>query len=107
MRQSIIYEVSIHYLGSVNEVRKREPFIVYFSNLKRAIECVQSNLAINGWEQRKVNYTAVYRMIKLRNKFVCDFDAMKTKFFQVIITTKILNPKLTTLGIDEYPTVKH
>lgn len=107
MRQAIIYEVTIQYIGSLNDVRKREPFIVYFSNLKRAIECVQTNLAINGWEQKKVNYTAVYRTLKIKNKFVCDFDAMKTKFFQVIIVSKTLNPKLTTLGIDEYPTVKH
>jgi hypothetical protein len=106
MRQSIIYEVSINYIGSLNEVRKREPFVVYFSNLKRAIECVQTNLALNGWEQKKVNYTAVYRTLKVKNKFVCDFDAMKVKFFQVTITTKILNPLLTTLGIDEFPTTK-
>lgn len=103
MRQAIIYEVTIHYIGSLNDVRKREPFTVYFSNLKRAIECVQTNLAINGWEQKKVNYTAVYRTLKIKNKFVCDFDAMKTKFFQVIICPKTINPKLTTLGIDEYP----
>lgn len=107
MRQSIIYEVTIQYIGSLNDVRKREPFIVYFSNLKRAIECVQTNLAINGWEQKKVNYTAVYRTLKIKNKFVCDFDALKIKFFQVIIVSKTLNPKLTTLGIDEYPVVRH
>lgn len=53
MRQSTIYEVTINYMGAMNEVRKREPFIVYFSNLKRAIESVQSNLALNGWEQKK------------------------------------------------------
>jgi hypothetical protein len=106
MRQSIIYEVTINYIGSLSEVRKREPFVVYFSNLKRAIECIQSNLAVNGWEQKKVNYTAVYRTLKVKNKFVCDFDAMKVKFFQVMITTKNLNPLLTTLGIDEFPTIK-
>ena len=106
MRQSIIYEVSINYIGSLNDVRKRESFVVYFSNLKRAIECLQTNLAVSGWEQKKVNYTAVYRTLKVKNKFVCDFDAMKVKLFQVTITTKTLNPLLTTLGIDEFPTVK-
>ena len=106
MRQSIIYEVSINYIGSLNEVRKREPFVVYFSNLKRAIECLQTNLALNGWEQKKVNYTAVYRTLKTKDRFVCDFDAMKVKFFQVKITTKTLNPLLTTLGIDEFPSLK-
>lgn len=106
MRQAIIYEVTIQYIGSLNDVRKREPFVVYFSNLKRAIECVQTNLAINGWEQKKVNYTAVYRTLKIKNKFVCDFDAMKTKFFQVIIVPRTINPKLTTLGIDEHPTAR-
>ena len=106
MRQSIIYEVSINYIGSLNEVRRREPFVVYFSNLKRAIECLQTNLALNGWEQKKVNYTAVYRTLKTKNKFVCDFDTMKVKFFQVKIITKTLNPLLTTLGIDEFPSLK-
>ena len=106
MRQSIIYEVTINYIGSLSEVRKREPFMVYFSNLKRAIECVQSNLALNGWEQKKVNYTAVYRTLKIKHKFICDFDTMKVKFFQVIISKKTLNPLLTTLGIDEFPTLK-
>jgi len=106
MRQSIIYEITINYIGSLSEIRNREPFVVYFSNLKRAIECIQSNLAVNGWEQKKVNYTTVYRTLKVKNKFVCDFDATKVKFFQVIITTKNLNPLLTTLGIDEFPTTK-
>lgn len=105
MRQSIIYEVSINYIGSLNEVRRREPFIVYFSNLKRAIECLQTNLAINGWEQKKVNYTAVYRTLKIKEKFVCDYDVKRIKFFQVIISKKTLNPLLTTLGIDENPAV--
>jgi hypothetical protein len=105
MRQSIIYEISVHYIGSLAEVRKREPFVVYFSNLKRAIECLQSNLAINGWEQKKINYTAVYRTFKIKDKFVCDYDVKRVKFFQVVITKKILNPLLTNLGIDENPSL--
>jgi hypothetical protein len=103
MRQSIIYEVCINYISSANEVRKREPFVVYFSNLKRAIEALQTNLAVNGWEQKKVNYTAVYRMLKIKDKFVCDFDVAKVKFFQVVIFKKTLNPRLSTMGIDEHP----
>ncbi len=103
MRQSIIYEVNINYISSANDVRKREPYIVYFSNLKRAIEALQSNLAINGWEQKKVNYTAVYRTLKIKEKFVCDFDVAKVKFFQVVIHRKTLNPRLSTMGIDEHP----
>ncbi len=69
MRQSIIYEVTINYIGSLSEVRKREPFVVYFSNLKRAIECVQSNLAVPGWLQKEETYTAVYLTLKVKKKF--------------------------------------
>jgi hypothetical protein len=107
MRQSIIYQISINYIGSLNDVRSRNSFVVYYSNLKKAVESLQSNLAINGWEQKKVNYTAVYRTLKIKEKFVCDFDVMRSKFFQVTITKKILNPQLTTLGIDEHPTLKN
>lgn len=103
MRESTIYEVSINYISSANELRRREPFVVYFSNLKRAIEALQNNLAINGWEQKKVNYTAVYRTLKIKEKFVCDFDVAKVKFFQVVICKKTLNPRLSTMGIDEHP----
>jgi hypothetical protein len=103
MHQSIIYELSINYISSANQVRKREPFVVYFSNLKRTIEAIQSNLALSGWEQKKVNYMAVYRTLKIKDKFVCDFDVSKVKFFQVVIHKRILNPRLSTLGIDEHP----
>ncbi|MFN3848684.1 MAG: hypothetical protein ACK4NY_04615 [Spirosomataceae bacterium] len=106
MRQSIIYEVSVNYIGTLNEVRKREPFVVYFSNLKRAIEALQTNLAINGWEQKKVNYTAVYRTLKIKEKFVCDYDVARVKFFQITISKKTLNPHFSTMGIDEHPQAK-
>ncbi len=106
MRQSVIYEIKIEYIGSISELRKRENFVVYFSNLKRAVESVQSNLALNGWEQKNVNYSAVYRSMKQKGKFSAEFSEQKVKFFKVHICTKILNPILNTLGIDEHPSLK-
>ncbi len=106
MRQSIIYEIKIEYIGAISELRKRENFVVYFSNLKRAIEAVQSNLALNGWEQKNLNYSAVYRAMKQKGKFVAEFSEQKLKFFKIHISAKTLNPLLNTLGIDEHPSLK-
>ena len=98
----IIYEVTVQYIGSLSTIRQREPFIVYFSNLKKAIETIVSHLAMNGWPI-KVNYSAVYRSIKQRGTYHCDFDVAGAKVFRVRITPRTLNPVLTTLGIDEKP----
>jgi hypothetical protein len=106
MRTSIIYEVAVHHIGALNTLRKRESSFVYFSNLKRAIECVQTTLAVNGWSLKKINYTAVYRTFKIREKFICEYDFAGAKVFQIVITKRTLNPVLTTLGIDEMPLMR-
>ncbi|MFN4144939.1 MAG: hypothetical protein ACK4GN_03880 [Runella sp.] len=102
MRQSTIYEVKTSYIGSLNALREREPFVVYFSNLKKAIESISTQLAVNGWPV-KINYSAVYRSLKAKGKYVCDFDVGGLKVFSLVLTPKTLNPHLSTLGIDEMP----
>jgi hypothetical protein len=97
-----IYEVTTQSVGSINTLRKREPFVVYFSNLTKAVDAVTTHLALNGWPP-SVNYTAVYRSLKLRGVYHCDFDVAGTKVLRVSIITRVLNPVLTTLGIDEKP----
>jgi hypothetical protein len=103
MKQQPIYEVKVQYIGSLNELRQREPFVVYFSNLRKTIENVSLQLALNGWPA-KINYSAVYRSLQAKDKYWCDFEVANHKVFRVMITTKLLNPKLSTLGIDEMPT---
>ena len=106
MRTSIVYEIAVHHIGALSAIRKRDSSFAYFSNLKRAIECVETTLAVNGWTMKKINYTAVYRTLKIKEKFVCDFDFAGAKMFQIVISKRVLNPALTTLGIDEMPMIK-
>jgi len=97
-----IYEVTVQYVGSLNTLRQREPFTVYYSNLKKAVEAIIAQLVLNDWPA-KVNYTAVYRALKQRGSYFCDFDLAGAKVFRIRITPCTLNPVLTTLGIDEKP----
>jgi hypothetical protein len=99
----VIYEVTVQYIGSLNTIRQREPFTVYFSNLKKAVESIINHLALNGWPIT-VNYTAVYRSLKQRGNYHCDFDVAGARVFRIRIIPQILNPVLTTMGIDEKPT---
>ncbi|MEZ4902075.1 MAG: hypothetical protein R2822_10135 [Spirosomataceae bacterium] len=102
MNQQIIYEVHITYIGSLAALRQREPFVAYFSNLKKTIENLNAQLALNGWTI-KVNYSAVYRSLKIKEKYSCDYDVAGHKVFKITISPRMLNPILSTLGIDEMP----
>ncbi|MFN8343858.1 MAG: hypothetical protein U0X91_02580 [Spirosomataceae bacterium] len=106
MTQQTIYEVQIIYIGTLGALRQREPFVAYFSNLKKTIENLTAQLALNGWPL-KINYSAVYRSLKAKQKYVCDFDVAGHKVFKIQITPKVLNPTLTTLGIDEMPLISN
>ena len=102
MKQQAIYEVSVISIGSLNAVRQKETVYSYFSNLSKCLDLLKTSLAINGWES-KINYTAVYRSIKEKGKFVAEFSLAGNKIFKVTITTKTINPALTMLGIEEKP----
>jgi hypothetical protein len=103
MKPSIIYKVEISYVQTLLRVKSSEAVVTYFSNLKRTIEALQASLLINGWGVEKVNYTAVYRSLKSRDKFVAEFYLKGVKFFKIHISTQVLNPSLTTLGIEPKP----
>lgn len=105
MKQQTIYELAIIPTGSLNSIRSKEPHFVFFSNLKKTLENLAAALALNGWPQ-KINYSAVYRSLKDRGKYFIEFDVAGNKVFRVVITPKILNPVLPTLGIEEMPLVK-
>lgn len=98
----IIYEVTVQHVGSLNTLRQREPTIIFFSNLRKAVDAITAELVLNNWPQ-KVNYTAVYRGVKQRGFYSCDFDVAGTRVFRIKVVTQVLNPALPRLGIDENP----
>jgi hypothetical protein len=97
-----IYQVSVQAVGPINALRKREPFVVFFSNLSRAVSTLTGQLALNGWPA-EVNYTAVYRSLKLRGVYHHEFAVGGVNMLRISIMPQTLNPTLTTLGIDEKP----
>ena len=98
----IIYEVTIQHVGSLNAIRQRESTVTFFSNLRKAVDAITAELALNNWPQR-INYTAVYRGVKQRGFYSCDFDVAGTRVFRVKVVPQVLNPALPRLGIDENP----
>lgn len=102
MRQQLIYEVNLVSTGSINELRKRMPSAVFFSNLKKTIESVSDELRLNGWDV-SFNYTSVYRSIKSRGKFFVDYEIAGNRVFRIVIQTRYLNPVLPQLGVEEKP----
>lgn len=102
MKRTCIYELAVVATGTLNTIRQRETHCSYFSNLKKTVECLISVLAINGWPVT-INYSAVYRSLQSRGKYTRDFDVGGNKVFKVIISSKVLNPVLTTLDVEEMP----
>ena len=98
----VIYEVTIQHVGSLSTLRQREPIIIFFSNLRKAVDAITAELALNNWPPR-INYTAVYRGVKERAFYSCDFNVAGTRIFKIKVTPRILNPALPRLGIDENP----
>ena len=98
----VIYEVSIQSVGSLTTLRHREPTITFFSNLRKAVDAITAELALNNWPPI-VNYTAVYRGVKQRGHYGCDFDVAGTRVFRIKVVPRLLNPALPRLGIDENP----
>ncbi len=98
----VIYEVTISHVGSLTALRQREPTVIFFSNLRKAVDAITAELAINNWPPR-VNYTAVYRGVKQRGFYGCDFNVAGTRVFRIKVVPCILNPALPRLGIDENP----
>jgi hypothetical protein len=106
MKQQVIYQVEIIPIGTINDLRKKETFSVFFSNLSKTIENLQNQLALNGWELNGLNYSAVYRHLQIKDKFWLDYNIASNKVFRVQITKHILNPVITTMGIEEKPILK-
>ncbi len=98
----IIYEVVIQSVGSLNTIRERPATVVFFPNLRKAVDAITAELAFNNWPH-KVNYTAVYRGVKQRGFYSCDFDVAGTRVFRIKVIPQVLNPALPRLGIDENP----
>lgn len=103
MKQSTIYKITVSQKSSALYIRESEPIMTYYSNLKRTVEAIQTALLTQGWDSGRVNYSAVYRALKERGKYVENFSAEGTKFFQLTIDKVVLNSPFTTLGIEVSP----
>lgn len=101
-RQQPIYEVKIELLVRSDPFHSPEPSYTYFSNLKRAIDTIHIVLSTQGWPVT-ISYSSVYRDLQLRNSYTQQFNVENVRYFQLTITKRIINPHLTTLGIDEMP----
>jgi hypothetical protein len=104
VNQQPIYELALHLAPASPELRRAEPSVVYFSNLKKTVEFAQAVLVLHGWEAR-LNYTAVYRGLKLRDRFAKEFSAEGVVFFRLVISRKILNPVLPALEMPDFPKI--
>ena len=102
MKQQTIYEIAVISIGSLNTVREKEPVLDYFSNLSKCLDQVAGALAVHGWSS-KINYTAVYRALKAKGRFVAEFSVAGNKIFKIVITPRLINPAISTLGIEDKP----
>ena len=105
MKQQTIDEVAVISIGSLNAVRTKDPVLNYFSNLQKCLDHLLGALAVHGWES-KMNYTAVYRNLKAKGKYVAEFSFAGNKIFKIVITARTINPSISTLGIEDKPDSK-
>lgn len=103
MQQRTIYKITVSYLNSTFYLRQSEPVATYYSNLKRTVEAIQTTLVVQGWDESRVNYSAVYRALNERGKYVESFNAEGVRFFKITIEKIPLNPAFSNLGIDIHP----
>lgn len=101
-RQQPIYEVCIVPLVKANPFEIPGESRTYFSNLKKAIDTLHTALGAQGWPST-ISYSSVYRDMKSREFFTHSFVVEGVRYFELRITRRIINPHLTTLGIDEMP----
>ena len=102
-RQQTIYEVVIKPLVQANPFGSSQESVTYFSNLNKAVDTLHTALGAQGWPS-SVSYSSIYRRLKENGRFSHVFMVEGVRYFQLQITTRLLNPHLTTLGIDEMPT---
>jgi hypothetical protein len=101
-RQQPIYEVRIVPLLKANPFETPRESVTYFSNLKKAMDTLHTALGAQGWPGT-ISYSSVYRDLKSRELFSHAFVVEGVRYFEVRITKRVINPHLTTLGIDEMP----
>lgn len=101
-RQQPIYEIKVELLVRSDPFHTPDPTYTYFSNLKRAIDTIHIVLGAQGWPIT-FSYSSVYRDLQLRNFYKQVFYVENVRYFQLSISKRVINPHLTTLGIDEMP----
>lgn len=101
-RQQTIYEVIVKPLIKGAPFGSTKETITYFSNLNKAVDTLHTALGAQGWPS-SVSYSSIYRRLKENGWFTRIFVVEGVQYFQLHVTTRILNPHLTTLGIEEMP----
>ncbi|ODS74514.1 MAG: hypothetical protein ABS46_19615 [Cytophagaceae bacterium SCN 52-12] len=102
MRQQAIYEVKVEPFLQVEPGREAAAEITYFSNLKKAVDTIRVVLEANGWPV-PVNYSAVYRQLPEKGFYTQVFVAENVRYFRLTISRRVMNPALSSLGIEEMP----
>ena len=102
MQQQLIYEVKVEPFLQVDPEEDVVAEVTYFSNLKKAVDTIRLVLEANGWPVL-VNYSAVYRQLPEKGFYSQVFIAENVRYFRLTISRRIINPVLTSLGIEEMP----
>ncbi len=100
-----IYEVAIQSVPVRGLDWQTQPELTYFSNLKKVIEMINVALVTQDWPVT-ISYSSVYRGLLKEGFYRKVFETEGVRYFRITITRKILNPPLTTLGIDKMPQLK-
>jgi hypothetical protein len=103
MKNQSIYSVETSYRNELVVIRPSEPYVAYFSNLTLAYNAIANNLAINGWPLDRINYTAIYRIIKERSIATISIKVKGSSILTIKISKLLMNNPLEKLGIDPYP----
>lgn len=105
MQQQAIYEVKVESFLQTDPNRPAHVELTYFSNLKKAVDTIRVVLEANGWPV-PVNYSAVYRQLPEKGFYTTVFVVENVRYFRLTINKRIINPALTSLGIEEMPRKK-
>lgn len=103
MRTSKIYQVRIDFSHPQFYFRGSLPHVSFYSNLSKTVEALQSALVLYGWELSELNYSAVYRSVRLKGRYVKYIKKNQTPFFKIEIIENLLNPKLNTFDLERAP----
>jgi|AntAceMinimDraft_5_1070358.scaffolds.fasta_scaffold381504_1 hypothetical protein len=90
-------------VGESKSFHNPEEIAYLLYEFKKTIDTIQMALGSQGWPI-EISYSSAYRNIKERGYYTHTFVVEGVRYFELRITTQIINPHLTSLGIDDLPT---